>query len=228
MNDTLNPSFEANFSSKYRYEELINLLLSGNIKEKHFAVLELEEIHSQEDAKVLVSNLVRQDGKIREAVAFKINELINKSEFSVFFLSEDVFEILFQGILDINGNVCRNIVNLVGNNEFGDYVCKILPEIINKTLEKIEELESNEKQYKISKRNFQLYWCLEALYNIIENIEFEKIKNIIFKTAKFQDYTIREKTAKILTKLNNPEVKELKETLKNDGNYYVKRYLTKE
>lgn len=228
MNDTLNPSFEANFSSKYRYGELINLLLSGNIKEKHFAVLELEEIKSEHDAKILVSNLVGQDGKIREAVAFKINELINKPNFTKFFISEDIFEILFQGILDINGNVCRNIVNLVGNKEFGDYVCKILPEKINETLEEIEKLESNEKQYKISKRNFQLYWCLEALYNIVENIQFEKIKNIIFKTAKFKDYTIREKTAKILTKLNNPEVKELKEILKNDENYYVRRYLTKE
>lgn len=228
MNDTLDTSFETNFMINHNYNNLINLLQSNNIKEKHFAVLELNEIHSQEDAKILVSNLVGQDGKIREAVAFKVNELFNKQDYTVFFIGEDIFKILLQGIMDINGNVCRNIVNLVGNNEFGDYICKNLPEKIIEILKKIEELEFNEKQYVISKRNFQLYWCLEALYNIVESIEFVKIQNIVLKTGKFQDYTIREKTAKLLAKLDNFEVKDLKESLKNDENYYVRRYLIKE
>jgi len=80
--------------------------------------------------------------------------------------------------MDINGNVCRHICNLE-SEEFNQYLVKNLPEKTNEILEKIYELESNEKQYVISKRNFQLYWCLEALYNIIEKIDFErKIKKI--------------------------------------------------
>lgn len=242
MNDTLNNSLETNFrgkcnhdliysdpsyinGGKCNYNELITLLLSDNIKEKHFAVLELEEIHSNEDAKLLVSNLVEQDGKVREAVAYKINEFFKNSDYAKFFISEEIFDILIEGIMDINGNVCRQIGGkCLENDAFKRYLCGKLPARINEILERIEKLTSTEKQYVISKRNFQLYWCLEALYNVVETIDFDVIKNIILKTGKFYDYTIREKTAKILTKIDNFEVKELKEKLKNDENYYVRRY----
>lgn len=233
MNDTLDNTFETNFrdkcnlKGKYTHEELINLLHSSDIKEKHFAVLELDEIRSQNDAKILVSNLVGQDGKIREAVAFKINELAENSDYIEFFISEDIFDTLMQGIMDINGNVCRQIVSakIFECKEFRAYLCYKLPECINEILKEIEKFDSTSKQYVISKRNFQLYWCLEALYNIIDDVKFEKIKNILLKTGEFYDYTIREKTAKILTKSDNPELDKLKEKLKNDENYYVRRYL---
>lgn len=233
MNTTLNDSFETNLrgkcnsGDKYIYEELMNLLHSNNIKEKHFAVLELEEIRSQEDMKTLVSNLVGQDGKVREAVASKINEFSQNSNYTKFFIDEKIFDVLMQGIMDINGNVCRQIVSgkWFKNQKFITYLCNNLPERINEILRETEKLDQKSKQYVISKRNFQLYWCLEALYNVIENIDFKNIKNILLITGEFYDYTIREKTAKILTKLDNSELKELKEKLKNDENYYVRRYL---
>lgn len=220
----MNTCFEPN--SKYNYDDLINLLSSEDIKEKHFAVLELEEIRSEHDAKLLISNLVGQDGKIREAVAFKINEFFKNPNFAKFFTNEDNFAVFLQGIMDINGNVCRHICALECEG-FNQYLSRTLPEEINKILARISELEANEKQYVISKRNFQLYWCLEALCNIIEEVEFAKIKDILFKTAEFNDYTIREKTAKIVAKLEDPEWDELKEKLKNDENYYVRNYLRK-
>lgn len=218
----MNTCFEPNLNSDY--DGLINLLSSENIKEKHFAVLELVEIRYREDAKLLVSNLVGQDGKIREAVAFKINEFFQSSDFAKFFISEDNFAVLLQGIMDINGNVCRHICAL-GCEEFNQYLSKKLPSGIDAILARINELEADEKQYVISKRNFQLYWCLEALCNIIDKVEFSQVKEILFATAEFNDYTIREKTAKIVAKLNTPELDELKEKLKNDENYYVRRYL---
>ncbi len=220
----MNTCFESD--SKYNYDDLINFLRSQSIKEKHFAVLELEEICSNKDAKLLVSNLVGQDGKIREAVAFKLNEFFHNPDFVEFFVSEENFAILLQGIMDINGNVCRHICNL-DNKEFNEYLSKNLPMEIDAILARIKELEADEKQYVISKRNFQLYWCLEALCNVIEVVEFDKIKEILFATADFNDYTIREKTAKIVTKLDNSELDELKEKLKNDENYYVRNYLRK-
>lgn len=220
----MNTCFEPN--SKYNYDDLINLLSSENIKEKHFAVLELEEIRSCEDAKLLVSNLVGHDGKIREAVAFKINEFFKNPDFAKFFIYGENFDVFLQGIMDINGNVCRHICALECE-EFNLYLSRTLHEEINKILARINELEANEKQYVISKRNFQLYWCLEALCNIIEKVEFAAIKDILFKTADFNDYTIREKTAKIIARLDNSELDELKEKLKNDENYYVRRYLRK-
>lgn len=218
----MNTCFEPNLN--YNYEALINQLSSENIKEKHFAVLELEEIRSCEDAKLFVSNLVGQDGKIREAAAFKINEFFKTHEYCEFFIDEDIFAVLIQGIMDINGNVCRQICSL-NNEEFNKYLSKNLPSETDKILIRISEIEVNEKQYVISKRNFQLYWCLEALCNIIDKVEFANIKDILLKTGEFNDYTIREKTAKILTKIDHSEFSELKEKLKNDENYYVRRYL---
>lgn len=218
----MNTCFEPNLNSDY--EGLINLLSSDDIKQKHFAVLELEEIRSCEDAKLLVSNLVGQDGKIREAVAFKINEFFKNPDFIEFFISEDNFAVLLQGIMDINGNVCRHICAL-DREEFNQYLSEKLPSEIDAILARINELEADEKQYVISKRNFQLYWCLEALCNIINEVEFSQIKDILFVTAEFSDYTIREKTAKIVAKLDNFELVGLKTKLKEDENYYVRRYL---
>lgn len=220
----MNTCFESD--SKYNYDDLINLLSSENIKEKHFAVLELEEIRSVQDASLLVANLVGQDGKIREAVAFKINEFFKNPNFAKFFISEENFVVFLQGIMDINGNVCRHICALECE-EFNQYLSQKLPSEIDAILARIKELEKDEKQYVISKRNFQLYWCLESLCSIIDKIEFAQIKDIIFATADFSDYTIREKTAKIVAKLDNSESDKLKEKLKNDENYYVRRYLRK-
>lgn len=221
----MNTCFESD--SKYNYDNLINLLSSEDIKEKHFAVLELEEIRSEQDAKLFVSNLVGQDGKIREAVAFKINEFLQNPDLFKLFTNEDNFAVFLQGIMDINGNVCRHICAL-RCEEFNQYLSKNLPVEIDKILTRISEIEANEKQYVISKRNFQLYWCLEVLCNIINEVEFNKIKDILLKTGEFNDYTIREKTAKIVAKLDNYELLELKEKLQNDENYYVKRYLKTE
>lgn len=218
----MNTFFEPDF--KPDYEDLIGLLNCEDIKRKHFAVLELEEIRSEQDAKFFVANLVGQDGKIREAVAFKINEFFKNPDFAKFFINEENFAVFLQGIMDINGNVCRHICSL-DNDEFNEYLSQKLPSEIDAILARIKELEADEKQYVISKRNFQLYWCLEALCNVIDKVDFNKIKDILFTTAEFQDYTIREKTAKIITKLDNPQIAELKEKLRNDENYYVRRYL---
>jgi hypothetical protein len=232
LNDTLNNSFEANFNTivkmskkKYDYQELIDLLSSDEIAEKQIAVLQLNEIKSKKDALILASKLVNQDGKIREAAAFKIDELAQNPDYTDFFMDEKIFDIFLLGIMDINGNVCRYVINLCKLKQFQEYLCEKLPESIIKILAEIKKLNKNEKQYKISKRNFQLYWCLEALYNIIENIKPEKITEILLITGEFSDYTIREKTAKILTKVNNQDLYELKEKLKNDENYYVRKEL---
>lgn len=212
-------------SAAYDYSTLLQMLQSDEIIKIQIAALELKEVKSKEDAFILTSNLVGQDGKVREAVAFKINELFKNKEYRDFFLDEKVFDIFFQGIMDINGNICRQIIDLSTNNDFGNFLCTRLPERIKELINEIENLDKMSKQYVVSKRNFQLYWCLEALNNVIDIISFEEIKDILFITGEFQDYTIREKTAKILSKLNNNMLPELRNTLKNDENYYVRRYL---
>lgn len=45
------------------------------------------------------------------------------------------------------------------------------------------------------------------------------------RTKDIQEYTIREKAAKILTRnFSDPELLKAKEALKNDSNYYVRRF----
>ena len=207
----------------FSYEQLIDYLARGTDVEKQFAALELDEIRSQNDALILTSNLIRQDGKIREVVAFRINEFLKNENFVHFFQGEKFYEIFLQGIMDINGNICRIVIEFTLIPEFKIFLSNKLPNCIEEILSVIDNLSKNEKQYKISKRNFQLYWSLEALYNIIEEIDIAKIKNILEKTIDFEDYTIREKTAKILSKTVGFD--ELKAKLKNDSNYYVRRYL---
>lgn len=234
MNDTLDTTFETNFNTamkmsenEYDYHTLIGFLSSDKIVEKQIATLKLDEIRSKKDARILVSNLVGQDGKIREAVAFKVNELSQNTEYLVFFDDEEIFKTLFEGIMDINGNVCRQIVGgkWFEHKTFIDYICAKLPERISIILDEIKKIDLQSKQYVISKRNFQLYWSLEALCRVVESIDFTMIKDILLKTGEFYDYTIREKTAKILNKIDNLELARLKEKLKSDENYYVRFWL---
>lgn len=219
----------------WEYQELIKLLSSDKISDKQFAILELTELRSMEDAQALVSNLVGQDGKVREACAHQINELTQNDDYIKLFLDEKIYETLLQGILDVNGNVCRQIIKsrLTEIEGFRKYLYEKLPEKITNILDEIERTNScanpfHQKKYVIAKQNFQLYWCLEALYLCAQNIEFEKLKTILLKTGEFYDYTIREKTAKILARLDNTEFDKLKIKLSKDENYYVRRFLTKE
>lgn len=231
----LEQNLEANFknamnlsSKKHEYQELLNMLSSDKIIEKQIAAIELNEIKSKNDAKILVSNLIGQDGKVREAVAFKINELAQNPRYLKHFLQDDIFEILLDGVMDINGNVCRLLISskFFENSIFCDFLCEKLPERIMKIITDIKELDLTAKQYVVSKRNFQLYWALEALYNIIDVIDFGKIKDILEFCTDFYDYTIREKTAKIVSKLDILQVQNIKERLRNDENYYVRREIS--
>ena len=69
---------------------------------------------------------------------------------------------------------------------------------------------------------FKLYWCLEALAeNFNQSFNQENLVKILAENAECVDYTIREKVAKILVKMQNPP-EELYQKMKNDENYYVK------
>lgn len=240
MNRAFNKSFDDNFNTamkmcecEYSHAQLIEFLLtSTEIVEKQIAALRLSEIKSSEDANVLVSNLINQDGKIREAVAFKVNELIRDSRYTEFFLNKANYDIFLQAIMDINSNVCRQIIEAVAavkNNEpFRKYFTEILLNTILDLFLEADKMDLTDKKYILSKKNFQLYWCIETLFEFAEFLDFSRVKEILVKGGEFYDYTIREKVAKILKQgvyYGHDEVKELKEKLKNDENYYVRRYL---
>ena len=111
----------------------------------------------------------------------------------------------------------------------------ILEDLILKIKNLIVEIKQYEKEFKDffdktirntknhakNKKLFALYWSLEAL----SLCEFQKynseVLEILKYTINFQDYTIREKTAKNLEKLENLPL-ELLQKAKSDQNFYVK------
>ena len=236
MNNSYYPSLDENFKqaiklyeTNYSHKELLEFLKTGNIVEKQIAALKLETITSEEDAKILISNLTGQDGKIREAISLRLNEFMSNQKLLPYFENSSNYNVFLDAIIDINSNICRNVIsaitNLKNNSDFCNTFCQKLTNLTNELLDKIEKFDFQEGKYKINKEVFKLYWCLETIYEFRDKINFEELKQIILRAKNVQEYTIREKAAKILTdNYTDSDLLKAKEDLKNDSNYYVRRF----
>ncbi len=236
MNNSYYETLDENFTQalklyeqEYTHTELIDLLKIGNIVQKQIAALRLDGVYSSEDAKVLVSNLTGQDGKIREAVSLRLNEFMSNSEMLIYFQADENYETFLEAIIDINANICRNVIsaisNLKTNSEFCKIFCNKLTNLTFELLDIIEKFNFQDGKYKVNKEVFKLYWCLETIYEFYDKIEFNNLKHIILRSKDIEEYTIREKAAKILThKFEDKELENAKIQLQNDKNYYVRRF----
>lgn len=230
--ETLDENFKQALNlceNNYSHSELLEFLQSGNIVQKQLSALKLETINSQKEAQILVSNLVGQDGKIREAVSLRLNEFMSNPKTLEYFETPENYQIFLAAIIDINGNICRNVIgaisHLKNNANFCNQFCQELVILTKDLLGKIGKDDFFEGKYKVNKEVFKLYWCLETIYVFWDKIKFEDLKEIILRTKDIQEYTIREKAAKILTRnFSDPELLKAKEALKNDSNYYVRRF----
>ena len=236
MNNSYYETLDENFTQalklyeeEYSHAELINLLKSGNIVQKQIAALRLEGINSNQDADVLVANLTGQDGKIREAVSMRLNEFMSDEKYLPYFKVSNNYDTFLDAIIDINANICRNVIsaitNLKNDTEFCEQFCKNLAKLSFDLLDKIEQFDFQDGKYKVNKEVFKLYWCLETIYEFYDKMNFEDMKQIILRSKDVQEYTIREKAAKILTRnFEDPELTQAKSELQNDRNYYVRRF----
>ena len=214
---------ERNFSHK----ELMEMLLNGNIPEKQIAALKLAKLENFEEAQILMDNLTGCDGKIREAVALKINQLLvfNK-DLKNFFSGAKAPIIFANATIDINGNISRLVIDsiaiLKSDNEFSKkYLEKILI-FIQETFSELDKFIFRDKKYVINKQLFKLYWCLEALKLFALDISDETLLPILERAGEEKEYTIREKVAQILIMLESSSFDGLKDKLKRDENYYVR------
>ncbi|MBO6087486.1 hypothetical protein J6P92_03965 [bacterium] len=222
------------YENNYSHEDLINFLKNGSIVEKQTAVLKLNEIKTLEEARILMNNLTGCDGKIREAVSFRLKEFTaQKPEFFLEFC-----DIFLDAIIDINGNICRNTIfalkYLKPFESFREEFCSKLCYLTLELAKKAKNFDIQEGKYKVNKEIFKLYWYLETLSEFVDSAENLKVgrsgllsrqhnlEEILQEAKQVKDYTIREKVAKILSKTDN--FSDLKEELKNDENYYVRRY----
>lgn len=217
LNEDFNTALNI-YENDYSHEDLINFLKNGNVAEKQASVLKLEKLSSSDDAVILMQNLTGCDGKIREAVSFRLPEFVSKNP--EYFI--DFVDIFLEAIIDINGNICRNTIASLEYLKNDEKFClDFCEKLASKTLELakiVKTFDPQDGKYKVNKEIFKLYWYLETIYHFSEFID---IKEIILETKDITDYTIREKTAKILSKFDDFE--EFKQELKQDKNYYVRR-----
>lgn len=236
MNNNYYETLDENFTQalklyeeEYSHNELVDLLRSGNIVQKQIAALRLESINSTQDADVLIANLTGQDGKIREVVSLRLNEFMSDEKYLQYFKVSNNYDVFLNAIIDINANICRNVIsaitNLKNDTEFCKQFCKNLAKLSFDLLDKIERFDFQDGKYKVNKEVFKLYWCLETIYEFYDKINFEDMKQIILRSKDVQEYTIREKAAKILTRdFDDIELAKAKSELQNDRNYYVRRF----
>ena len=236
MNNSYYETLDENFKQalnlyeqEYSHNQLIEFLKNGNIVQKQIAALRLETITSKEDAEILLSNLTGQDGKIREAVSLRLKDFMSDKNLRKFFDGKTNYQIFLDSVIDINANICRNvisaIINLKNDDDFCQVFCKGLVEMTKNFLDIVEKFNFQEGKYKVNKEVFKLYWCLETIYEFYEKMKLEELKEIVMRAKDIQEYTIREKTAKILSRdLSDEDLNKARLELKNDANYYVRRY----
>ena len=225
MNTSLDENFDlaCELSEKeFTHQELLKMLEVGNIAERQIAALKFDKVENDVDALALMNNLTGCDGKIREAVALRINQLLTSNiEARAFFNYPLVFA---DATIDINANICRLVVDsaklLKADAEFSKIYLERILEFTQQAFEELDKFIFRDKKYVINKQLFKLYWCLETLQNYYMEIDNTKLKQILEQGAAQSEYTIREKVAQIVRLTGGFE--DLKNKLEQDENYYVR------
>ncbi len=228
LNDKHNQDFNTAldiYENEYSHNDLISFLKNGTVAEKQAAILKLDNITSKEEAKIIMSNLTGCDGKIREAVSFRLKEFIPQNPD----FYKEFQDTILDALIDINGNICRNMLCAIqclkNYPEFYVDFCRKLVENTKPVIDKVKSFDIQDGKYKINKEVFKLYWYLETISEFSDHIDIKILKQIIYETKNIRDYTIREKTAKILSKFHDDkDLLTIKQELKKDENYYVRRY----
>lgn len=229
MNPCYEESVDKNFSravelcsNNFSRDELFAFLQNGNMPEKQFAALEIDSVQTQNEADILMKNLTGCDGKIREAVAFKLSEVIPCCK-ELFLKYPDIFA---DATIDINANICRIIIEslpYLKDREFAIAYTNKMYKFIDEAFAQLDSFIFRDKKYTINKQLFKLYWCLEGLNVFFDFLDEENLFPVLKKCSEITEYTIREKVALVLCNdVKTKELLELKQKLKSDDNYYVR------
>ena len=226
MNSFLNSDFEKAcvlFENEINRKDLFELLKNGTVVEKQVSVLKLDKIINENEAEIFISNLTGCDGKIREVVASRLCEFLEEKSIQEWLSNYP--EIFANATIDIDSNVCRNVIDslsfLKNYDDFAKKYCEILVQFVKTAINEINSFSFKDKKYKYNKQYFKIYWSLEGLSLFTDFLSLSDIEFIIQNTSCCSEYTVREKLAKFITLLPN-KCNYLKDTLKQDDNYYVK------
>lgn len=213
------------FEKDYSQKELYKFLKNGSDMEKQLACLRIENVSTQDETDILMKNLTGVDGKIREAVSYKLKCFMQDEETAKLFNQKKYYDIFLDAVIDINGNICRNVIsaifNLKNDKIFADYFKSAIFERTKEVLKKIDNFTYKDKKYKTNKELFKLYWYLETLA-IFDFDDITELFELLEKCSGVDEYTIQEKTAVLLSKLPN----DMREKISIDTtNLYVARKL---
>ncbi|MCD8024044.1 MAG: hypothetical protein LUE64_00750 [Candidatus Gastranaerophilales bacterium] len=115
--------------------DIMRILTENDEEIKPFAIINLKSIENKKEADILLSHLICHDGRTREAVSFILDEIGEE----IFYCDEKSIDILIKGLLDINPNVVRFLINFIAKSK--KLKIKITPFVIAKTKEILEKLE---------------------------------------------------------------------------------------
>lgn len=190
--------------------------------EKQICILKLADIRSQQEADLLVHHQTQHHGLIREACAQKLNEFLPNPLFNKYFQTKQISNTLLKAVNDINPNICRLIIEVLPAVKDKQY---LLDRLYERFGEIFAELEKLKRSNWYTKKLFNLYWGLEALGTLCPECD-TRLQNVIGQCLKIREYTIREKTAMILSGIDSQAefITHAKQELAKDNNYYVQRY----
>lgn len=213
-----------NCHRNFSHEEILLELKGTDDIKKQICIINLANINSSSEAETLANTLTNQPTPIREACAFKINQFMKNEKFVCFFQDEKIIDIFINAINDVNPTVARSIIEIADKIENISYLKEKLYKKISSIFEELKDF-INIKNYLLNKKTFNLYWCLEALSALASKIEpDEELLKILQISSKFNDYTVREKAAKIIKLHNAPLFEPVRANLCEDENFYVRRY----
>ena len=128
------------------HEMLVSLLASGNVAEKQFAALSLGEIRNENEAEVFISNLTGCDGKIREAVASRLEEFLSGESGKLFL---PYYKTFADATIDINANISRMVIDALvyfkQERTFNEAYARILGQFIEEAFEDISKIKFRDK-----------------------------------------------------------------------------------
>lgn len=212
----------------FDYESIINILKTGNDNEKQICILKLDRLTNQQDANLLIKHLTNHHGIVREAVAIALNDLVLEKKQTQYIQTEEILNTLVNAVNDVNPNICRLIIDILPAINNKEYFLSKLYDRTLMTIKEADELNVRCRTHMYTKKIFNLYWCMEAISAII-NQTSERLEKIIEQTSLSEEYTIREKTAKIICSVSNPtkKINRISELLINDENFYVRLQMSK-
>ena len=232
MNNDFENAYEY-IQNEYSVQEIKDILSGDDDIKKSAVILNLEKFDDESTADLLINNLTNQSGPVREACAYKISCLISK--YRNFFQTEKTLDIVIASLNDVNPNVVRFMLNTL---EFYDNKIYIFENLMNKIFVLKEEINRRNRRGKaeehiFTKKCFKIYWALESIKVLIlkksDIIHKDgKIRhdffNLINELSDFEEYTIREKVAQIISLTDLKDFESIKIKLRNDCNYFVNRY----